>query len=57
MYTSGSKAVSQKVPADMKKTGTIAQRKDFSGTSDTVRYFKTIRIIFSKIPISLLIPC
>ena len=53
VYTPGTIASSQRTEAKINKDVATAKSKSFSGTSDTIRYLKTFRIIFN--PVLLLI--
>ena len=57
MYTPSTIANSQRTPTKINKNVAIAKSKNFSRTSDTIRYLKTFRIISNEIPVLLLILC
>ena len=56
MYTSGTIANSQteRVPTKINKNGDVVQvYKNSSGTRDTIRHLKTLRVISNEIPVLL----
>ena len=58
MYTPGTIANSQKemVPTKINKNGAVAKvLKNFSGTRDTIRSLKTLRVISNEMSVLLLI--
>ena len=54
MYTPGTIANSQRTPTKI-KTMLLLPKKEFSGTSDTIRHLKTFRIISNEMLVLLLI--
>ena len=58
MYTPGTIANSQTegVPTKTSKNGAVAKvYKNFSGTRDTIRHLKTLRVFSNEMPVLLLI--
>ena len=51
MYTPGTTTNSQREPIKINKNGAVA--KNFSGTSNTIKHFKTFGIISNELRISL----
>ena len=57
MNTPGTIANSHRTPTKINKNVAIAKSKNFSGTSDTIRYLKAFRVISNEIPVLLPILC